>query len=45
LRGHAREMERERVKAYDSDDFNDIFGIGGAFRIEWCKRIMEFEEY
>jgi hypothetical protein len=30
-RGHAREMERERVKAYDSDDFNDIFGIGGAF--------------
>jgi hypothetical protein len=31
LRGHAREMEREGVKAYDSDTYFDIFGIGGAF--------------
>jgi hypothetical protein len=31
LRGHAREMEREGVKAYDFDTYFDIFGIGGAF--------------
>jgi hypothetical protein len=30
-RGHAREMERERVKAYDYRKYFDIFGISGAF--------------